>query len=243
MGEIKKMNSAIETTYDGNRFRSRLEARWAVWFNAAGLNYVYEPEGFEFSDGISFLPDFYIPEWNAFVEIKPHSDRGVIERAMFELQHLLVIGKFNLFVFEGSPRIPQCENRWDETVDHFVWKACNHVVDFVEIDDNFNLGEDSFWARGQFLSGRKNECDLWWSDEGDPDHGENGWSMNSQVWENPVQGNRMDNEMPGISLRWSDYWVEVYERASMARFEHGETPSSKPVRERELFSGAGEETA
>lgn len=27
---------AIETEYDGHRFRSRLEARWAVFFNAIG---------------------------------------------------------------------------------------------------------------------------------------------------------------------------------------------------------------
>jgi len=30
---------AIETEYDGHRFRSRLEARWAVFFNAVGLTY------------------------------------------------------------------------------------------------------------------------------------------------------------------------------------------------------------
>ena len=38
---------AIETEYDGHRFRSRLEARWAVFFNAIGLTYEYEIEGFE----------------------------------------------------------------------------------------------------------------------------------------------------------------------------------------------------
>lgn len=31
-GNIK----AIETEYDGHKFRSRLEARWAVFFNAIG---------------------------------------------------------------------------------------------------------------------------------------------------------------------------------------------------------------
>ena len=34
MSEIK----AIETYYKGYRFRSRLEARWAVFFDAAGIN-------------------------------------------------------------------------------------------------------------------------------------------------------------------------------------------------------------
>lgn len=52
---------AIETPYDGCRFRSRLEARWAVFFNAAGIEYQYEPEGFVLSDGSWYLPDFYLP--------------------------------------------------------------------------------------------------------------------------------------------------------------------------------------
>lgn len=52
----------IETRYDGYRFRSRLEARWAVFFNSAGIKYQYEPEGFLLPDGTRYLPDFYLPE-------------------------------------------------------------------------------------------------------------------------------------------------------------------------------------
>src|ERR1022692_1636793 len=32
------------TQYNGYRFRSRLEARWAVFFNALHIKYVYEKE-------------------------------------------------------------------------------------------------------------------------------------------------------------------------------------------------------
>ena len=60
---------AIETEYDGHQFRSRLEARWAVFFNAVGLTYEYEIEGFEM-DGTRYLPDFYIPNLNRWFEIK-----------------------------------------------------------------------------------------------------------------------------------------------------------------------------
>lgn len=60
---------AIETEYDGHRFRSRLEARWAVFFNAVGLTYEYEIEGFEM-DGTRYIPDFYIPSLNRWFEIK-----------------------------------------------------------------------------------------------------------------------------------------------------------------------------
>ena len=52
---------AIQTKYKGYRFRSRLEARWAVFFDAIRLEWQYEPEGFELSSGEWYLPDFWIP--------------------------------------------------------------------------------------------------------------------------------------------------------------------------------------
>lgn len=61
---------AIETIYNGYRFRSRLEARWAVFFDEMGIKYEYEPEGFEMSDGTRYLPDFYLPESDSFFEAK-----------------------------------------------------------------------------------------------------------------------------------------------------------------------------
>ena len=48
----------IETEYKGYRFRSRLEARWAVFFDTSGVKWEYEPEGFDLGDGIKYLPDF-----------------------------------------------------------------------------------------------------------------------------------------------------------------------------------------
>lgn len=51
---------AIETEYNGYKFRSRLEARWAVFFDAAGIKYEYEPEGFDLGDGVYYLPDFLL---------------------------------------------------------------------------------------------------------------------------------------------------------------------------------------
>jgi hypothetical protein len=64
---------AIETRYNGHRFRSRLEARWAVFFDRLGVEWEYEPEGFELKDGTKYLPDFYLPkfEGGCWVEVKP----------------------------------------------------------------------------------------------------------------------------------------------------------------------------
>lgn len=52
---------AIETVYNGYRFRSRLEARRAVFFDTLGVKYEYEPEGYVLPDGTCYLPDFYLP--------------------------------------------------------------------------------------------------------------------------------------------------------------------------------------
>lgn len=61
---------AIQTRYDGYYFRSRLEARWAVFFNLMGIKYQYECEGFELNFGDYYLPDFYLPNEGVWVEVK-----------------------------------------------------------------------------------------------------------------------------------------------------------------------------
>jgi hypothetical protein len=105
-----------ETTYQGCRFRSRIEARWAVFFDNLGIKWWYEPEGFSLRydykefvanwdflkvpeveplyerlrqtfkhlDGkdYSYLPDFYLPELNYWIEVKgPNPNRKEIEKA------------------------------------------------------------------------------------------------------------------------------------------------------------------
>lgn len=62
---------AIETRYKGYRFRSRLEARWAVVLDSASVRFEYEPEGYELPNGDRYLPDFYLPDFDTIVEIKP----------------------------------------------------------------------------------------------------------------------------------------------------------------------------
>lgn len=69
------MIKAIETEYAGCIFRSRLEARWAVFFDALGVEWEHEPEGFETSAG-RYLPDFRLRNRGAWYstlwfEVKP----------------------------------------------------------------------------------------------------------------------------------------------------------------------------
>jgi hypothetical protein len=59
----------IETRYAGCRFRSRLEARWAVLLDKLGIKWMYEHQGYLTEHG-PYLPDFWLPELNTFLEIK-----------------------------------------------------------------------------------------------------------------------------------------------------------------------------
>lgn len=63
---------AIETIYHGYRFRSRLEARWAVFFDALGLEWEYEKEGYDLGEAGRYLPDFWLPDVDGgtWVEVK-----------------------------------------------------------------------------------------------------------------------------------------------------------------------------
>jgi hypothetical protein len=75
----------IQTWYRGCKFRSRLEARWAVFLDALRVRWTYELQGFNL-DGRPYLPDFWVsirpefqrsypqgspPERGFWVEIKP----------------------------------------------------------------------------------------------------------------------------------------------------------------------------
>lgn len=83
---------AIQTEYNGYKFRSRLEARWAVFFDSLNIKYVYEPEGYEFNDGQRYLPDFFFPEYELFAEVK-----GVMNNESEQ--------KIEKFAFEGNKKI------------------------------------------------------------------------------------------------------------------------------------------
>jgi len=98
---------AIETQYKDYRFRSRLEARWAVFFDALGLDWNYEPEGYNLGEAGYYLPDFWLPlptieylSAGFFIEIK-----GVkpTEEYLDKLRVLSVQSKHSVWCFVGEP--------------------------------------------------------------------------------------------------------------------------------------------
>lgn len=60
---------AIETEYAGCRFRSRLEARWAVFMDTLEIDWRYEHEAYALHSG-GYLPDFYLPSMHSYIEVK-----------------------------------------------------------------------------------------------------------------------------------------------------------------------------
>jgi hypothetical protein len=96
----------IPTFYNGWKFRSRLEARWAVFFDALEIKWIYEPESFDLSDvyndnGKSFyIPDFFLPKQDMFVECKPTIFKQNEMRKCLALHK--ITGK-NILLLSGVP--------------------------------------------------------------------------------------------------------------------------------------------
>lgn len=106
----------IETTYNGFRFRSRAEARWAVFFDAAGIRYQYEPEGVKLSDGTLYLPDFFLPDCKTWFEVKGvlnDIDKHKVEQLIVDSKMPVVVGYADL-TFTG------CDNWSYEDDPHFT---------------------------------------------------------------------------------------------------------------------------
>ena len=182
----------IETIYNGRKFRSRLEARWAVFFDAIGADWEYEPEGYQLSDGTCYLPDFLIhnivfkcgkPDDRLFIEIK-----GV---PSLEDEH-----KVNLF----------CGG----LIDDYLYE--NPIVMFGRIptgNDIFeimdDIGEHYDWERTPFFSFNNvmTDCYMAFLAKG----------KDGEVYLTGEDYTEYIDE---------DTTVRAYKKAAIARFEHGE---------------------
>ena len=79
----------IETRYAECRFRSRLEARWAVLFDALGLRWEYEFDRYPvggFGSRRTYLPDFFVHDLNVWVEVKGDAE-ALDHRLMVDAAH------------------------------------------------------------------------------------------------------------------------------------------------------------
>jgi len=146
---------AIETAYNGYLFRSRTEARWAVFFDALGIAYEYEKEGYDLGELGWYLPDFWLPcpghsgypNAGFFFEVKG-TEPTKEEKA--KALALAVGTKHNTFISVGAPGI------------HFLWKACNNGRLFRHSND-VNcppLSNEQFDLLGTFVRWGANFTDV-----------------------------------------------------------------------------------
>jgi hypothetical protein len=95
---------AVDSVNGGVRYRSRRHARWAVFFDALGLEHLHEPKSLSLGRGLSFTPDFWLPGLNAWLVVKPsapaihEADRWKAE--LFAREH----PEFRVWLSSGAPR-------------------------------------------------------------------------------------------------------------------------------------------
>lgn len=91
---------SLPTEFQGISYRSRAEARWAVFFTTHRIPFDYEAEGFEMG-GMRYLPDFWLPIGKVWFEVKPDAPSGIeLEKA----RRLAVGTKRLVFIAPGAPR-------------------------------------------------------------------------------------------------------------------------------------------
>jgi hypothetical protein len=124
---------AIETYYAGCLFRSRTEARWAVFFQHASIPWEYEREGYELPSG-RYLPDFWLPtiDGGVWFEVKgaPPTDR---EQTL--AHELAAATGRSVFIAWGG--IPDPDNLDDLDVDH------RDIEEFMPPDEFWEGGWDN----------------------------------------------------------------------------------------------------
>lgn len=119
----------IETEYAGIMFRSRLEARWAVFFDTLGIEWEYEPEAFHLPSG-SYLPDFFLPSVNAWFEVKGRHAKDNHHK-LFELvartgiDGYIATGSMPTDLGVSGPVTRFMPHIWSmDDFDHYAWCVC-----------------------------------------------------------------------------------------------------------------------
>ena len=136
------MIEAKETEYKGYRFRSRLEARWAVFFDAIGARWEYEPEGFILDDGTQYLPDVLVHD----VRGRGSEDMDIEVKGNLTPEDLHKVEMFPLpiIIFGQIPDAKWCEWRNDDGKMYAFW-SFDYNRDDNEWFYNLEFSEDDHY--------------------------------------------------------------------------------------------------
>lgn len=193
---------AIETVYKGYRFRSRLEARWAVFFDALDIKYEYEPQGFDLGECGRYLPDFWLPTFGGgmFCEVKPVG--GDLSKA----RDFCYVTHHPIWLCEGPPTFALyfvLEWRADTPNPSYVFASCGMP------NTNEARGEDRMYVMPCELDCPKAICDA------------RGYSEVPRRWD--LEG----NVAAGRYGMWTAQYTQAVYAARQARFEHGQVGPPK----------------
>ena len=87
----------------GMTFRSNWEIEIAELLHELGIEFEYEPERFYFrAEGESYLPDFYLPEYNVWIEVKGYMDKKSLKRV--KLFKKYYGAEYGFFLYEKEER-------------------------------------------------------------------------------------------------------------------------------------------
>lgn len=125
---MSEQPKAIPTKYIGPTgraayFRSRLEARWAIFLDWFGVYWEYELTGFKFEDQTCYLPDFYIPAWRLHLEIKP-GDVEIDGRDAHKMLCMSEAGKRVLLIFSPPTAGLMSEHAGKQLPNHGTLLQC-----------------------------------------------------------------------------------------------------------------------
>ena len=169
-------HKSLPTYYKGITFRSRLEARWAIILDQLGIAWEYEPEaliieGAHFPDlhnppTFCYLPDFYLPEYKAFMEVKGFLDEPEYWKIM-RIAHQLVPNDYDAdhkFLLAGElfqhNQLPALTALWN----HKGWIMASRRIPLKSDYDRRDYWFDSNWQVGDdgstcFLEERRETID------------------------------------------------------------------------------------
>lgn len=199
---------AIQTRYKGYHFRSRLEARWGVFFDALGYDWEYESQGFDLGEGVYYLPDFTLNLKNGirlFVEVKP-SNVAIDKKYEVFRNKIANVESLTSVLVSGDPRFFFYENLLEDKYEcgGFLCHGCGNILKNKDWD--VNNGFSMSWYC--FIC----DCD----------------KPNQSIFTKRVniRNHKGTNVIECDSERVIKGIVEsnAYDKARSARFEFGETP-------------------
>jgi hypothetical protein len=110
---------AIPTRFNGNNFRSRIEARWSIFFNEIGIEYEYEPAPYRLEGGVWYLPDFWIPYLQSFIEIKGGKPT---REEVWKAKQLAILTRRPVYIFWGHFGVPSRQYVRNATDSAYIYR-------------------------------------------------------------------------------------------------------------------------